>query len=98
MSELNQQILEEILAGLGSRTIISTIGVYNNGDRVSNGVHRDDLFTHIEYNFTYRFGRALFVEGRCLNHGYLSPERIRELETEFQAHPDLPRTVTRPYR
>lgn len=53
-----------------------SVGVYSNGDYVVNIVKEEDLIAHIEYNRTFRFGRALFVDGKCLNEGYLSDNQI----------------------
>jgi len=53
-----------------------TIGVYANGDHVVNIVRPEHLQDHIEYNKVMRFGRALFVDGQCLNKGYLSKDAV----------------------
>ena len=52
--------------------IHTTIGLYHNGQYVVNGVLDDHLAGHIEYNKVFRFGRALFVGGKCVYFGYLS--------------------------
>lgn len=67
--------------------IHTTIGVYANGDFKINGVKPEHLDSHIEYNKTMRFGRALFVDGICHNQGYLSPEECKEWEAKIQADP-----------
>lgn len=56
----------------------TTVGVYNNNDFVINGVAPEHLKYHIEYNQKMRFGRALFVDGVCVNKGYLDDKRIKE--------------------
>jgi hypothetical protein len=48
-------------------------------------VHGDDLDAHIEYNLMYRPGRAFFVDGRCLNRGYLSDDECKEISNELTA-------------
>lgn len=55
-----------------------TIGVYNNNEFKVNIVREEHLESHIEYNKTFRWGRALFVDGKCVHKGYLSDERITE--------------------
>jgi len=74
-----------------------TMGVYNNGDRKHNGVSSENLASHIWYNQTMRFGRALFVDGFCLNRGYLTPERVKVIEDELQANPIKMPKDTAPY-
>ena len=54
-----------------------TVGVYQNGVYKHNIVRDEDLLSHIEYNKTFRFGRGLFVDGVCVNQGYLSGEQVR---------------------
>lgn len=75
-----------------------TMGVYNNGDRVHNGVLPADLSDHIEYNKVMRFGRALFVDGVCHNEGYLGKERCDAIEAELKANPVVMTRCTAPYR
>jgi len=58
----------------------TTIGVYANGDHVVNGVKKEHLKSHVNYNKTNRFGRALFVDGKCVYSGYLSPEETKKFE------------------
>lgn len=55
-----------------------TIGVYSDDSYKVNIVKEEDLNSHIEYNKTFRFGRALFVDGLCVNKGYLSKEKVNE--------------------
>lgn len=64
--------------------IITCCGVYNNGDKVFNGVYEEDLPFHIQYNKDFRFGRALFVEGKCVHKGYLTQERCDAIEVEIK--------------
>ena len=54
-----------------------TVGVYMNGQYVYNVVRDQDLKEHVEYNKTFRFGRGLFVDGKCIHQGYLSGEQVR---------------------
>jgi hypothetical protein len=55
-----------------------TIGVYSNDSYKRNIVRPEDLERHIEYNKVMRFGRALFVDGKCVYSGYLNEEKIKE--------------------
>lgn len=57
-----------------------TVGVYMNGKYKVNVVRDEDLEDHIEYNKTFRFGRGLFVDSKCINQGYLSGEQVRNWE------------------
>jgi hypothetical protein len=74
-----------------------TMGVYNSGQRKHNGVHPAHLARHIEYNKTMRFGRALFVDGKCVNLGYLSAERCAAIEEELRLNPVVMERDTAPY-
>lgn len=73
-----------------------TVGVYKNNEYKYNIVLDRDLEKHIEYNKTFRFGRALFVDGKCVNQGYLSDEQIEDWtrrisEMRFDmSHPTIP--------
>lgn len=57
-----------------------TVGVYcnDNDNHKINIVRPEHLESHIEYNKTWRWGRALFVDGVCVNQGYLSDEKVVE--------------------
>lgn len=57
-----------------------TVGVYMNGQYEYNIVRDEDLENHIKYNKIFRFGRGLFVDGKCVNQGYLSGEQVRNWE------------------
>lgn len=65
--------------------IITTIGVYANGDMKLNGVKEENLEQHIEYNLENRPGRALFVDRICKNKGNLSNEQVKFYEKLFQS-------------
>jgi len=65
----------------------TTVGVYNNDSFVVNGVLETYLKDHVEYNLKYRPGRAFFVDGKCLNEGYLSKERIENWERRIKSDP-----------
>lgn len=75
-----------------------TMGVYNNGDRKHNGVAREHLADHIQYNIAMRPGRAFFVDGVCMNTGYLGQARCDEIEKELAANPRVQTKVTTPYQ
>ena len=55
-----------------------TIGVNSNDTYVVNIVEPEHLTNHIEYNKIMRFDRAFFVDGKCVNKGYLSDAKITE--------------------
>jgi hypothetical protein len=65
--------------------IHTTIGVYNSGDMKLNGVCEANLEGHIKYNLDLRPGRGFFVDGKCLNKGYLSEEQVSFYEKLFQS-------------
>lgn len=78
--------------------IHTTCGVYANGDMVLNGVREENLEQHIEFNKTARPGRGLFVDGLCVNTGYLTEEQVIHFtkllkETRFKRTKD-----TQPYK
>lgn len=77
--------------------IHTTMGVYNSDDFVTNGVADEHLESHIEYNKKWRFGRALFVDGKCVHQGYLSKERCDEWENKLKAFP-VHDKCTAPYK
>lgn len=75
--------------------IYSSVGVYPNGDIKTNGVHENNILTHIGYNVFYRPGRALFIDGICVHKGSLSHEDIEKYRKmigmtpeEFTFHKD----------
>ena len=63
--------------------IHTTVGIYLNGDHKTNGVIPENLESHIEYNKTYRYGRALLVDGKVVHLGYYSESDREELERKF---------------
>lgn len=60
-----------------------TVGVYMNGQYKVNVVRDEDLDDHIQYNKTFRFGRCLFLDGKCVHQGYLSGEQVRNWENKI---------------
>jgi len=58
--------------------IFSSVGIYPNGSYKVNGVSKVNITDHIEYNKTYRPGRALFIEGICHNKGSLTEAEVIE--------------------
>lgn len=75
-----------------------TVGVYSDGSRKWNGVTSENIAGHIYYNLNMRPGRAFFVDGLCLNKGYLTPERCKEIEKELQDAAFRPTRDTAPYQ
>lgn len=57
-----------------------TVGVYSNGQFKVNVVADEHLDDHIDYNKTFRFGRGLFLDGKCIHQGYLSGEQVKNWE------------------
>ena len=64
--------------------IHTTIGVYKSKSYKVNGVPHDHLETHIEYNKTFRPGRALFVDGVCVYDGYLNENEVAEMTEQLK--------------
>lgn len=73
-----------------------TIGYYANGESKANGVMSENLASHIDYNLTMRPGRAFFVDGKCLNQGYLDKARCDEIEKEIASQ--VATRDTQPYQ
>lgn len=72
-------------------------GVYPNGFHKDNGVHPDHLAEHLKYNVTWRPGRALFVDGKCVNFGGVGEERCREIEIALSEQPVVMDRCNVPY-
>jgi hypothetical protein len=87
LSELDNTNLEKVtqfLTNISQTKVYQTIGVYNDNSQKTNFVENEHLSEHIAYNLIYRPGRAFFVNGICLNKGYLDNKRVGKLETELQ--------------
>lgn len=74
---IEAQVFIDKLIEMKNNTNHISVGVYSNGKYVVNVVRDEDLSEHIEYNKTMRFGRGLFVDGVCINQGYLSGEQVK---------------------
>lgn len=68
------------------RAVHTTIGVYANDSMEINGVVDANLEQHIKYNLEARPGRAFFVNGVCINNGYLTQEKIDYYESLFKSN------------
>ena len=77
--------------------IHTTMGVYRNGEKKYNGVPSEYLADHLSYNIFLRPGRALFLDGVCINRGYLSKEEVEKIEAEQLANPIKMTKDTAPY-
>lgn len=77
--------------------IHTTIGVYPNGTFKINGVKPEHLKNHIEYNRKNRWGRALFVDGKCEYNGCLSNEEVRDFEERIKRENLKADKCTAPY-
>lgn len=75
-----------------------TVGVYKNNDYKYNIVRDEDLENHIEYNKIFRFGRGLFLDGKCIHKGYLSDEQVKIWESKISSMEFNMNTNTRPYK
>lgn len=64
-----------------------TVGVYKNGDYKTNCVPDFELQQHVDYNTTMRFGRGLFVDGKCVHAGYLTEEEVAVWEEKCKTIP-----------
>jgi len=61
-----------------------SVGVYASGNHVVNIVRDEHIIDHIEYNKLMRPGRALFVNGECLNTGYLNSEEVKKWKDKIK--------------
>ena len=82
---------------MNGETIHTTIGVYADGSYKTNGVKHEHLKVHIEYNKTMRFGRALFVDGKCVHNGYLNSTEVKEFEEKIKKENIKKDKCTAPY-
>jgi hypothetical protein len=75
-----------------------TRGVYSDGSFKDNGVADTSLKEHVEYNLKMRPGRALFVDGKCVNQGYLTREQCDRIERQLKKNPIHMKKDTAPYQ
>lgn len=61
------------------------IRLYSDGTHITNVREtKEEVESWLEYNKKYRFGTALFVDGKCVEKGvYLSKERCDAFEKEL---------------
>lgn len=76
----------------------TTIGLYLNGDFKVNGVLPEHLESHVAYNKSARFGRALFVDGTCVYNGYLKEDQIKAFEDRIRKENIKQEVCTAPYQ
>jgi hypothetical protein len=76
--------------------IHTTIGLYANGSFKMNGVKAEHLNDHLLYNKTYR-SRAMFVDGKCVDKGYLSLEVVEAFEERIKLENFKTDKCTAPY-
>lgn len=60
------------------------VRVYLNGN-MKRSYWDDGIEDWVEYNSVFRFGNALFVNGECVQRGYLTEESCKEYEKQFKA-------------
>lgn len=77
--------------------IHTTIGVYPDGSFKINGVLTEHLKDHIDYNKKMRFGRSLFVDGKCVHKGYLDDETIKSFKKRIEKDNIKETKCTSPY-
>jgi len=82
---------------LPRRDLYHTRGLNANGTTQDNSVARMDLANHIEYNLTFRPGRALFVHGICVNTGGLKPALLLATAESLMFNPVAPGRCNAPY-
>jgi len=63
------------------------VGVYKNGDYKQNCIPDFELQEHIDYNTSARFGRGLFIDGKCVHAGYLNEEEVAHWEAKIKDWP-----------
>jgi hypothetical protein len=64
-----------------------TVGVYKNQSYKENCVPSAELEQHVKYNTENRWGRGLFVDGKCVHQGYLSDEEVVAWEAKLKDWP-----------
>lgn len=80
------------------KKIYTTVGVYGDQSYVVNGVRIKDLPEHVKYNINHRIGRALFVDGICIHHGFLTIPEVLKWEQKIANDPEFTLEVdTAPY-
>ena len=78
--------------------IHTTVGLYANGEYKINGVLHEHLEEHIEYNKKYRWGRSLFVDGKCVYNGLQTAKVVKDFEKRIKNDPNFIRDkCTAPY-
>lgn len=82
--DMFEKAIKEILKDLIPEKVYHSRRYYNNGDYIDNGVLVQHLEDHIDYNCKMRPGTALFIEGLCVNKGYLSKDRIDGIAIELK--------------
>ena len=70
------------------KNLKTIVHVYGNGEYIVNGVDIKDFSNHIYNTIRYRTGRAIFVQGVCMYHGFLPPNEVEKWERKIQANPE----------
>lgn len=90
-SALTPEELEEFVKEqLSVYRIHHSVGVYRSGEVKRNGVDPEHLREHIAYNLEMRPGRTFFINGKCLNKGYLEDYEIAVWECDLKDMPPPP--------
>ena len=109
MEHLSGQEVEEQIAEGITRLLASLpeehprfyvgFGLYPNDEWKFNYVEASHLVSHIKYNISHRFGRALFINNICIYRGMQAKERCDEWERKIPTIVDQkPTRSTVPYR
>lgn len=82
---LPDEVFERLEPLIGAKEIHQKINVYANGDRKINNSMPDNLLLgEVRFDYAFKFGRAIFVDGKYIFRGYLSEEKCLEIEKELQ--------------
>lgn len=79
-----REMTMETLRSLSQKPV-SVLRVYNDGSRVEKTIPIHEAATEVSYNMLRRPGCAVFVNGLCVQEGYLSKERCMDITYELFA-------------
>lgn len=84
-SVLPDEVFKRLEPLLGTKKIHTKIAVYVNGDRkINNSIPDNLLLGEVRFDYAFKFGRAIFVDGKYIFKGYLSEEKCLEIESDLQ--------------
>lgn len=83
---LPAEVFKRLKPLLGTKKFHQKIAIYVNGDRkITHGISDDFLLGEVRFDFAFKFGRAIFIDGIYIFRGYLSEEKCITIEKELQA-------------